>query len=131
MFEKYFIKPQTVDRFRASWIGAEVEDYVGWLAEHGYGAKTVWRRVPLLVAFGEFASERGARVIGELPAQVDGFVAWRVAEHHDTARGSRPDRPMSKAPGDEREHHADCGSGSEQAGLREGETALGVQERCR
>ena len=96
MFEKYFIKPQTVDRFRASWIGAEVEDYVGWLAEHGYGAKTVWRRVPLLVAFGEFASERGARAIGELPAQVDAFVARRVAEHHDTACGSRPDRPMSK-----------------------------------
>lgn len=96
MFEKYFIKPQTVDRFRASWIGAEVEDYVGWLAEHGYGAKTVWRRVPLLVAFGEFASERGARAIGELPGHVDAFVASRVAEHHDIPRGSRPDRPMSK-----------------------------------
>ena len=31
MLEKYFVKPQTVDRVRASWIGAEIERYVEWL----------------------------------------------------------------------------------------------------
>jgi integrase/recombinase XerD len=33
MLESYFVRPQTVDRIRASWIGAEVERYVGWLTE--------------------------------------------------------------------------------------------------
>ncbi len=36
MLESYFVKPTTVDRIRDSWIGAEVERYVAWLAEHGY-----------------------------------------------------------------------------------------------
>jgi len=29
--------------------------YVAWLAEHSYSGRSVLRRVPLLVAFGEFA----------------------------------------------------------------------------
>ena len=41
MLESYFVRPETVDRIRASWIGAEVERYVGWLAEHGYAARCV------------------------------------------------------------------------------------------
>ena len=41
MLEKYFVKPQTVDRIRASWIGPEVESYVAWMAEHGYKARNV------------------------------------------------------------------------------------------
>ncbi len=28
MLERYFVKPQTVDRIRASWIGPEIEQYV-------------------------------------------------------------------------------------------------------
>ena len=77
MLETYFVKPQTVDRIRASWIGPEVERYVVWLAEHGYRARSVLRRVPLLVAFGEFARARGARVVGDLPAHVEPFVHER------------------------------------------------------
>lgn len=71
MLETYFVKPETVERIRASWIGAEVERYVGWLADQGYGARCVWRRVPLGVAFGEFALRRGAKVVADLPAHVD------------------------------------------------------------
>lgn len=96
MLENYFVKPQTVDRVRASWIGAEVEDYVVWLAEHGYGTKTVWRRVPLLTAFGEFARLRGARAVADLPAHVDAFVVERVAHHRDARRGAAPERPVAK-----------------------------------
>ena len=33
MLETYFVKPQTVDGIRGSWIGGEIERYVGWLAE--------------------------------------------------------------------------------------------------
>ena len=79
MLETYFVKPQTVDRIRACWIGAEIERYAGWLSEQGYSTRTVLRRVPVLVAFGEFARLRGASVPADLPAHVDGFVAMRVA----------------------------------------------------
>jgi site-specific recombinase XerD len=44
-------------------------------------------------AFGEFARERGAQAVGELPAHVEAFVAERVAAH-DARTGSR--RPMAK-----------------------------------
>jgi hypothetical protein len=60
MLEQYFVKPSTIDRFRASWIGAEIETYVAWLADHGYSTKSIWRRVPIAFAFGEFARGRGA-----------------------------------------------------------------------
>jgi integrase/recombinase XerD len=92
MLEQYFVKPSTVDRFRGSWIAAEIEAYVAWLAGHGYSAKSIWRRVPVGFAFGEFARERGARVVGDLPGHVEAFVATRVAAHHAT--GST--RPMAK-----------------------------------
>ena len=79
MLEDYFIKPQTVDRIRASWIGAEIEQYVDWLSGHGYRVRNVPRRVPVLVAFGEFARARGAATVQDLPGQVEAFVAERVA----------------------------------------------------
>jgi site-specific recombinase XerD len=92
MLERYFLKPSTIDRLRGSWIAAEIEAYVGWLAGQGYSAKSIWRRVPIGFAFGEFAWERGARVIGDLPVHVEAFVAARVAAHDAT--GST--RPMAK-----------------------------------
>jgi site-specific recombinase XerD len=75
MLESYFIRPETVDRIRASWIGKPIEQYVGWLAEHGYAPRNVLRRVPILVRFGAFAANRGATRWDELPAHVDAFVA--------------------------------------------------------
>jgi hypothetical protein len=51
MLETYFVRPETIERIRASWIGTEVERYIGWLGEQGYGARTVWRRVPQLHGF--------------------------------------------------------------------------------
>jgi integrase/recombinase XerD len=74
MLERYFVRPETVDRVLASWIGPEIERYVVWLAEHGYSSRSVCRRVPLLLAFGEFARDGGAGTTEELPAHVDGFV---------------------------------------------------------
>ncbi len=55
MLENYFIKPETVGRIRASWIGEPIERYVHWLAENGYAARNVYRRVPILKQFGEYA----------------------------------------------------------------------------
>ena len=77
MLEAYFVQPQTVDRVRASSIAQRFERNVAWLAEHGYTARSVLRRVPLLVEFGEFGRARGAQTVGDLPAHVDAFVVER------------------------------------------------------
>jgi site-specific recombinase XerD len=88
MLETYFVKPQTVDRIRALWIGAEIERYVVWLSAHGYSQRTVLRRVPILARFGEFARAHGAGAVGDLPAHVDAFVAewlarWRPVRNSE------------------------------------------------
>lgn len=88
MLETYFVKPQTIDRIRALWIGPEVERYVAWLAGQGYSARSVLRRVPLLAAFGELARLRGARSLADLPGHVDAFVAKRAGESRDARRGT-------------------------------------------
>lgn len=74
MLEHYFVKPQTVDRIRASWLGESIERYVTWLVEQGYAVRNIHRRVPLLVQFGEFAQGRGANRLEDLPIHVSAFV---------------------------------------------------------
>jgi site-specific recombinase XerD len=90
MLEEYFVKPSTIDRIRDSWIAAEIETYVAWLAEHGYSVKSIWRRVPIVFAFGEFTRVRGAVDVGELSTHVEPFVADRVAAHYGRTRSTRP-----------------------------------------
>ena len=90
MLESYYVRAHAVDRIRASWIGSEIERYVGWLAEHSYSRASVGCRVPMVFAFGEFAYARGARSVGDLPAQVEAFVAERVpADRCSARRGDR------------------------------------------
>lgn len=74
MLEQYFIRPDTVDRIRDSWLGDAIEKYVTWLSEHAYKARCIHHRVPLLMAFGSFARQRGAESLGLLTAHVDAFV---------------------------------------------------------
>jgi len=88
MLEKYYVRPQAVDRIRASWIASEIERYVVWLAERSYSRATVRCRVPLLFAFGEFACAGGARSVGDLPAHVETFVAERVPAHRAAQRSA-------------------------------------------
>ena len=77
MLERYFIRPQTLDQIRASWIGEPIERYVTWLTEEGYASRNVFHRVPVLRHFGEFARARGATRWEDLPAHVAAFVeAW-------------------------------------------------------
>jgi integrase/recombinase XerD len=89
MLERYFVKPQTVDRIRASWIGSEVEQYVAWLDEREYAPRSVLPRVPVLVAFGEFAWAGGARTVAELPGHVEGFVAAWMTGRPVVRQGGR------------------------------------------
>jgi site-specific recombinase XerD len=96
MLETYFAKPETVERIRASWIGSEVEQYVGWLADQGYDVRSVWRRVPRLVAFGEFARQRGVTEVADLPAHVDAYVAERVRRHRGERKNGSTARQVAK-----------------------------------
>lgn len=35
MLERYFLKPQTVDRIRGNWLGSAIKRYVKWLEQEG------------------------------------------------------------------------------------------------
>jgi site-specific recombinase XerD len=74
MLEHYFVRPATVDKIRASWIGSSIERYVSWLEEQGYSGRNVHRRVPILVRFGEFARARKAKRVEHLVRHLDAFV---------------------------------------------------------
>jgi integrase/recombinase XerD len=78
MLERYFVRPATVDRIRASWIGKAVERYVEQLADSGYAERSIHYRVPLLIEFGEFAHARGARTWPELAFYAEDFIAERI-----------------------------------------------------
>jgi integrase/recombinase XerD len=98
LLNRYFIRPTTVDRIRASWIGDAIERYVSWLGEQNYAARNIFVRVPILLRFGQYAQEAGANSLEELPAHVAPFVeAWlnrqrrqySEPERHVAARGIR------------------------------------------
>jgi len=93
MLEQYYVRPATVDRVRTSWIAPAIEQYVGWLAERRYSNRTVSRRIPLLVAFGEFAKAHGATEIAQLAAHVEPFVQMWISQR---ARGKRAARVRKK-----------------------------------
>jgi site-specific recombinase XerD len=81
MLEKYFTKPETVDRLRSSWIGEPIERYVIWLNENGYADRNIHHRVPVLRQFGEFAKNCGAVTWEELPFHIETFVEYWVSDH--------------------------------------------------
>jgi integrase/recombinase XerD len=92
MLERYFARPQTVDRIRSSWLGPAIDQYAGWLVERGHAARNLAHRVPILVQFGTFAAARGATRYEDLPLHVDTFVAdWITRPDHRRAPG--PPRP--------------------------------------
>ena len=94
MIEHYYVRPVTVDRIRSSWIAPAIEQYVGWLEERRHASKTVSRRIPLLVAFGEFAKARGATELAQLPQHVEPFVETWLSQH---APGRRATQKRKKA----------------------------------
>jgi integrase/recombinase XerD len=75
MLERYYVRPATVDRIQSSWISGAIDQYVTWLAKQEFSWKTVTRRIPLLVSFGDYARAQGATAWADLPAHVDSFVA--------------------------------------------------------
>jgi site-specific recombinase XerD len=94
MLDRYFIRPATVDRIRSSWIGRPVEQYVTWLAERNYSYRSITRRVPILIRFGEFARDQGASEFGHLPDHVEPFEQMWLSER---AVGKKSARQRKKA----------------------------------
>ena len=90
MLNRYFIRPTTVDRIRACWIGDPIERYVVWLGEQRYAARNVFARVPILLRFGEFAQRAGASKWEELPAHVESFVEdWLTRDGREYSQPQR------------------------------------------
>lgn len=89
MLEHYFTKPETADRIRETWIGKSIEEYVVWLSDQGYSARTVHKHVPLLRRFGEVTWNLGARELKELPDHVDSFIDIWIREHKRRATKKR------------------------------------------
>jgi len=79
MLEVYYVRPETMDRIRSSWIGKGIEDYVTWLHENRYSQRSVLRRIPIVVRFGDFARSRGATCWEHLPDHVEPFVSGWVS----------------------------------------------------
>ena len=79
MLEQYFLKPETVDQIRSSWLAEPIERYVKSLSSQGYPPSYIRPRVPILRQFAQFAWSRGARTFEELPEHVEPFVAHRTA----------------------------------------------------
>ena len=89
MLERYFLKPQTIDGIRNSWLADPIEKYVTWLTEKGYAARNVIARVPILKRFARFSWLQGARSFDDLPDLVEPFVADWVASRDN---GRSPER---------------------------------------
>jgi len=86
MLEKYFVRPETADRIRCSWIAGAVEQYVAWLSAQRYSQTTVKRRVPIAIAFGDFAKAQGATELQRLPDYVESFAQAYAANHGRTRK---------------------------------------------
>ena len=87
MLERFFVRPTTVDRIRGSWLGKPIEQYVSWLAEHGYdpqmGARPMARLVeqklkkPLAEAMVFGSLKEGGTAMAEVQ---DGDIVLSFAE---------------------------------------------------
>lgn len=97
MIDQYYIKPQTRDRIRASWLGEPIQRYVTWLHEQGYAARNVFRRVPILMHFAAYAQAGGAKTCADLPTHVHSFVEKWVRERGNHCRDERARRSVGSA----------------------------------
>ena len=117
MLQRYFLKPETIDRIHACWLGEAIERYVVWLSEQGYAARCVHGRVPLLMHFADYAAQHGAERLEDLPIHIDAFVDAWIDRDSQRPRGDRqrlsrelhnPIRQMLRVvlPGDWEQEHA-------------------------
>jgi len=86
MLEDYYVKPSTIDRVRSSWLAPQIESYLEWLQAHGYSRLVVYRRLPLLFHFAEFAQKKGCRDVASCKAYLKEFVSQWLDQHGAKAK---------------------------------------------
>ena len=81
MLERYFLRPVTVDRIRALWLGPQIERYAGWLEARRASSASVLRHVSTLRHFNHFVCARGVTSCEQLLAHVQPFIdEWMLAK---------------------------------------------------
>jgi hypothetical protein len=92
MLEDYYVKPSTVDRVRASWLAPQIESYLEWLESHRYSRLVVYRRLPLLFHFAEFAQKKGCKDAITMPPMggPTGKPSGPISERGRYSAGSKP-----------------------------------------
>ena len=86
MLEDYYVKPSTIDRVRASWLAPQIENYLQWLEVHHYSRLVVYRRLPLLFHFAEFAQEKGCKDVASCKPYLKEFVSQWLEQHGAKAK---------------------------------------------
>jgi integrase/recombinase XerD len=90
MLERCFIRQETLNRIRSSWLGPAVERYAAWLCQRGYRVGTLVGRVSILRQFGTFAQTHGAQGYEELPTYLERFLQfWTHRPHPRRSSNSR------------------------------------------
>lgn len=89
MLEDYFVHPDTINGIRSCWLGTEIDKYITWLVEQGYGPGSIYRRVPVVKRFAQFAWAEGARSFDDLAEQVEPFVSRWMAERDRAQNAER------------------------------------------
>src|SRR5207245_4248863 len=94
MLEQYFVKPSTIDRIRASWLAPQIERYVEWMHAQGYADRNVFRRVPILCHFADFARQRGATDLTSAASQLGEFASRWVNRHGANSKTAKARRKV-------------------------------------
>ena len=81
MLERFFLKPQTVDRIMGCWLGQNIELYAATLCETGYSARSILRRVPILVQFADFTDARRIHHLALAESVIEPFVDHWLSSH--------------------------------------------------
>ena len=81
MLERFFLEPPTVDRIMGCWLGQNTELYAATLIERGYSARSLLRRVPILVQFADFTDARRIHDLVQAESVVEHFVDYWLSSH--------------------------------------------------
>jgi integrase/recombinase XerD len=90
MLERCFVRQETLDRIRSSWLGPAIERYAAWLCERGYRVGTLATRVSILRQFGTFAQTHGAKGYEELTTHLEPFLQFWIRRPHPRRASDSP-----------------------------------------
>jgi integrase/recombinase XerD len=63
------------------WLAPQIERYVEWMVTEGYAIRNIYRRVPMLCRFAEFAKRHGSTDVASAASQIEAFASHWEAVH--------------------------------------------------